>query len=278
MILVTGATGNVGAEVVPTSWPGGQRVRALVRRSGRPGLPPGVEAVTGDLNGPGSLSDALNGVRGVFLLPGYGTCGLLADAAGPGSSGSCCFGRLGRQRRHEQRRHAVHAPSEAAGASGIPWTILRPARSCPTRCAGAPSSRPATWCARRSPRSRSPSSTRRHRRGRGAGAARGHEGRIYVLTGPESLLPADQVRILAEVLGRDLRCEAQPNEEARAQMTSHASRLRRRLLRLSPTARSTSRGCAHRQEVSAGSRAPSSSGPRRTPTPSGSRCRVGRVR
>ena len=36
-----------------------------------PGLPAGVEAVTGDLNRPESLTEALAGVRGVFLLPGY---------------------------------------------------------------------------------------------------------------------------------------------------------------------------------------------------------------
>lgn len=47
----------------------------------------------------------------------------------------------------------------------------------------------------------------------------GHEGRIYQPTGPESLLPADQVRILAAVLGRDLQFEAIPDHEAREEMT-----------------------------------------------------------
>ena len=41
-----------------------------------------------------------------------------------------------------------------------------------------------------------------------------HDGRAYRLSGPESMLPADQVRILASVLGRDLRFEAQPDAEA----------------------------------------------------------------
>ena len=35
-----------------------------------------------------------------------------------------------------------------------------------------------------------------------------HEGQTYRLSGPESLLPADRVRVLAKVLGRDLRFEA----------------------------------------------------------------------
>ena len=49
----------------------------------------------------------------------------------------------------------------------------------------------------------------------------GHAGRIYQPTGPESLLPADQVGVLAAVLGRDLRFEAQPDDEARAEMTEN---------------------------------------------------------
>ena len=46
-----------------------------------------------------------------------------------------------------------------------------------------------------------------------------HEGRAYRLSGPESLLPADRVAVLARVLERDLRFEAQPDEEARAEMS-----------------------------------------------------------
>src|SRR3954464_1131818 len=46
-----------------------------------------------------------------------------------------------------------------------------------------------------------------------------HAGKAYPLTGPESLLPAERVAILGEVLGRDLRFEAQSDEEARADMS-----------------------------------------------------------
>ena len=48
----------------------------------------------------------------------------------------------------------------------------------------------------------------------------GHEGRSYVLSGPEALRPADRVRILGAALGRALRLEAQSDEDARAQMTA----------------------------------------------------------
>lgn len=46
----------------------------------------------------------------------------------------------------------------------------------------------------------------------------GHRGQTYELTGPESLLPADQVAVLAKLLGRDLRCEGLSDEQARAEM------------------------------------------------------------
>jgi uncharacterized protein YbjT (DUF2867 family) len=46
-----------------------------------------------------------------------------------------------------------------------------------------------------------------------------HEGRAYRPSGPESLLPADRVAILADVLHRELRFERQSNEEARAEMS-----------------------------------------------------------
>src|SRR3954453_536298 len=72
MILVTGATGNVGAELVHALAAAGEPVRALVRDDARrAALPAGVEAAVGDLNRPGTLAPALDGVRGVHLLAGY---------------------------------------------------------------------------------------------------------------------------------------------------------------------------------------------------------------
>jgi uncharacterized protein YbjT (DUF2867 family) len=47
-----------------------------------------------------------------------------------------------------------------------------------------------------------------------------HAGQTYRLTGTQSLVPADQVAILARVLGRPLRFEAQPDDEARAEMSA----------------------------------------------------------
>lgn len=47
----------------------------------------------------------------------------------------------------------------------------------------------------------------------------GHEGRSYVPSGPQSLLPADRLRILGEILGRGVRLSrpAQPSATGRGQ-------------------------------------------------------------
>jgi uncharacterized protein YbjT (DUF2867 family) len=55
MILVTGATGNVGGELVRALAGGGQPVRALTRDDKPRDFPPGVQQVAGDLNKPESM-------------------------------------------------------------------------------------------------------------------------------------------------------------------------------------------------------------------------------
>jgi uncharacterized protein YbjT (DUF2867 family) len=48
----------------------------------------------------------------------------------------------------------------------------------------------------------------------------GYEGRTLRLSGPEALTPGDRVRILGEVLRRDLRFEPQTDEQAHAEMSA----------------------------------------------------------
>jgi uncharacterized protein YbjT (DUF2867 family) len=47
-----------------------------------------------------------------------------------------------------------------------------------------------------------------------------YEGVAHRITGPEALLPSEQLAILGELLGRDLPFRAQGDEEARADMSS----------------------------------------------------------
>jgi uncharacterized protein YbjT (DUF2867 family) len=225
MFLVTGATGNVGAEVLSALMAADQEVRALVRSDAAPGLPPGVEAVPGDLNRPPSLADALAGVRGLFLLPGYEDMdGIVAQARAAGVervvllSGSSAAGG--------DTSNAISAymlrSEGAVRQSGLAFTILRAfgfmsnaLRWRDQLQAGDVVVEPFADVAVAVV---DPADL-------GAVAASallesGHEGRTYVLSGPEALTPADRLRILGAALGRSLRLEPQSNEEARAQMTS----------------------------------------------------------
>jgi len=75
MILVTGATGNVGGALAGA----GQPARALVRAGREPGFPAGVQPVTGDLNQPESMRPALAGPQA--LLP-VGRARVLGEVLG----------------------------------------------------------------------------------------------------------------------------------------------------------------------------------------------------
>ena len=68
MILVTGATGTVGRELVAELARRGGKVRALSRRPPAATFPADVETVSADLGRPETLTPALAGVERVFVL------------------------------------------------------------------------------------------------------------------------------------------------------------------------------------------------------------------
>jgi uncharacterized protein YbjT (DUF2867 family) len=228
MILVAGATGNVGAELVRALAGAGEPVRALSRNPDPATAPAGVQAVSGDLNRPESLRDALTGVRAVYLLSGYQDMpGLLAEIARAGAghvvlqSGSSA---VSEDTSNAISRYMISSET-AVRASGLAWTILRPHSFMSNMLQWAPQLRAGNVVrgpfpevavtaidpydiaavAARVLLARQPSE---------------HDGQIYRLTGPEPLRPADRVRILGTVLGRDLRFEGQPDAEARAEMSA----------------------------------------------------------
>jgi uncharacterized protein YbjT (DUF2867 family) len=67
-ILVTGATGTVGRQVVDQLLARGANVRALVRDPAKAALPAGVATAKGDLLDVDSLRSAMSGISTLFLL------------------------------------------------------------------------------------------------------------------------------------------------------------------------------------------------------------------
>lgn len=212
MILVTGATGNVGREVVRELATMDAPVRGL-SRSG---------AVRGDLNDPPSLRPALAGVSAMFLLSGYSP-EIFTEARRAGVSRVVLMSGSSAEtgdRSNAVARYMVET-EEALRESGLAWTILRPRTFMSNTLRWADQVRAGVV---RAPwpdvavATVDPADI-------GAVAAvvltePGHEGREYPVTGPEALRPADRVRQLGEALGLPLRYEAQPEAVARAEMSA----------------------------------------------------------
>lgn len=224
MILVTGATGNVGTELVAALAGNGEPVRALVRRADV-ALPAGAEKVIGDLNKPASFVPALHGVDGMFLMPGYDNMAeLLSEAAKAGIRRIVLLsgGGAGASDTDNAISQYQLQPEQYVRDSGIAWTILRPfefmsntLRWLPQMAQGdeislafadIPSAviDPADIAAVAAVALRSDD----------------HAGRIYRLSGPQILLPAQRADILGRTLGRPLRIRPQSDDEARAQMSA----------------------------------------------------------
>jgi uncharacterized protein YbjT (DUF2867 family) len=224
MILVTGATGNAGGAVVRRLATTGVEVRALVRDPLQADLPSGVQVMAADLNRAETLRPAFAGVRAAFLLSGYDglaeTLGAMREAGVRRvvllSSSSVPSGDM---------TNAVaryHILSErAVSESGLAWTFLQPDSFMTNTLQWIPQLQAGDVV-------RAPFADVRVATidpdDIGAVAVEAltssaHEGRTYRLSGPESLRPADRVATLARVLGRELRFEAQSDDEARAEMS-----------------------------------------------------------
>ena len=130
MILVTGATGNVGRQVVAQLVAAGEPVRALSRHPQRGGWPDQVERVTGDLTQE-LPPDLFDGVRALYLFPEPSRAEeTVAAAAAAGVRhvvvlSSLAAGSAGVEGLEAlQRRHVV--VERAAERWSMTWTHVRP--------------------------------------------------------------------------------------------------------------------------------------------------------
>ncbi|MEU6167867.1 NAD(P)H-binding protein [Streptomyces tanashiensis] len=225
MIVVTGATGNVGRVLVELLARAGEEVTAVSRRPAE-GLPAGVAHRQGDLADVDGLKGLFEGAETVYLLVGG-----LGDELRPreivAAAVACGVRRIVFQSsqlvgtRTDSVSHEILRAFEAAvRESGVAWTVLRPGgfasnaflwaepvRSARTVTApfadvALPVVDPADIAEVAAAALRDPA----------------HAGRTYVLTGPAPVSPREQVRALADALGAPVEFVPQSAGEARAQL------------------------------------------------------------
>lgn len=227
VILVTGATGNVGRQVVSQLLGTGSGVRAVTRNPDSAHLPGGADVMRGDLSDPDSLDACLDGVEAVLLVWPF----LTAEAApavlrviAEHARRIVYLSSLGVRDGVEPQADPInqfHADMEhLIEQSGLEWTFLRPSGFAANTLFWAREIRADGVV--RAPFGAAARSLI-HERDIAAVAARaltgdGHGGARYVLTGPQALTQVAQVRTIGEAIGRPLRWEEIPPEAARQQL------------------------------------------------------------
>jgi (4-alkanoyl-5-oxo-2,5-dihydrofuran-3-yl)methyl phosphate reductase len=228
MILITGATGNVGSELIAALLPAqAGHIRVLTRNPGAV-FPHGTQKVVADL-ADSDLAPVLDDVHAVFLL----TDGLNIAAhdhrliAAAQQAGVERIVKLSvRSVGHDATDPITtmhRAGEQAIRDSGIGWTFLRPTAymSNALNWAGMIAADQVVHAPFAAGRAAVVDPADIAAVAAACLTHDGHNHQVYELTGPEPLSPPDQIAILSQVLGRDLRyAEADPADML-AQMVSY---------------------------------------------------------
>ncbi|QXJ21756.1 NAD(P)H-binding protein [Actinomadura graeca] len=218
MILVTGATGNVGRHVVGELLGSDVRIRALSRDPASARLPADVEVAPTD-------EMPLDGVTSLFLNPAvfwHGLGDVLDRAKSAGVRRVVMLSSSAALDTDPSNQIAAHhlGVEHAIEDSGLEWTFVRPGEFSSNARAWAEAIRAGEPVRGPFPAART---TPIHERDIAAVAARALTaddlvGARPVLTGPEVLTHPEMVRIIGEAVRRPARFEEITPEEARKEM------------------------------------------------------------
>jgi uncharacterized protein YbjT (DUF2867 family) len=218
-ILVAGATGTVGGQIVKQLSELGHQVLALTRNPAKANFPAEVEVVVGDLTKPETLMSALEGVNSLHLIKFGGDN--YADLE-TGREIVAMAEKAGVQRVTVLMGGAKGALEEAVESSSMAWTFLQPVEFMANIL---------EWAAgiRSESAVRLPFGDRKtaivHEADIAAVAVAaltedGHGGQTYTITGGEVLTPRKMVQIIGSAIGQDIRfidlTEAEAREEWKA--------------------------------------------------------------
>jgi uncharacterized protein YbjT (DUF2867 family) len=221
MILITGASGNVGKEVLKQIVASGAKVRAAFQTVGKAAAAPsGVEIVTMDYNEPSTIQAALKGVERVFLV-GPPTPNLPAlerkaidEIKQSGARHVVKLSAVGGRAAIFPRQHADS--EDYIKSSGVAYTFLRPngfMQNFVTYNGATINSQNAFYGSQGDGQV-----SHIDLRDVAAAAVKaltedGHQGKAYTLTGPEGLSNARVAEILSDDTGREIKYVDLPAEQ-----------------------------------------------------------------
>ncbi|MFD6398787.1 NAD(P)H-binding protein [Nocardia sp. NPDC060249] len=229
MILITGATGTIGSDIVGQLAAEGVAVRAATRDPERAGFPAGVEVVRVDYRDPGTFAPAMTGVEAAFLvgIPGPDGTGtdaeLVAAARTAGVRRVVKLSAVGTGDPRLGVPGSWHVPGEqAVRDSGLEWTILRPNTFASNTFSWIEPLHAGHPVPNLTGEGRQPVVDPRDVAAVAVAALRApaHVGRTLTLTGPELLTGREQAAVLAGIIGRPIEVTDIAEADARAFMTA----------------------------------------------------------
>ncbi|MEU8222407.1 NAD(P)H-binding protein [Kribbella sp. NPDC048915] len=225
MIVITGATGNVGRPLVQTLSAAGEDVVAVSRHAAPSGnTDPNVSHFAADLNSPESLAPVLDGAKAIFLLtpPDFLAGGNLHEVLEVvRGAGVPRVVFLSSQGVGTQRHPSVF--EDAVTGSGLEWTILRPGNFASNAYAWADSIRTQRAMAAPFADVALPVVDPQDIAEVAAAALleSGHANAVYTLTGPAAITPRRQAEIIQEVIGTPIAFTELTRDQARAGILTH---------------------------------------------------------